>query len=59
MDRKYHFVCKSHYIDCLIKGLGIDKSLGNSTYTPKSWTIIDLFCVPLEFEPKMKIIQMV
>ena len=28
-------MCKSHYIDCLIKGLGIDKSLGNSTYTPK------------------------
>ena len=23
------FVCKSHYIDCLIKELGIDNSLGN------------------------------
>ena len=28
------FVCKSHYIDCLIKELGIDNSLGNPTYTP-------------------------
>ena len=28
------FVCKSHYIDCLIKEIGIDKSLGNPTYTP-------------------------
>jgi hypothetical protein len=27
------FVCKSHYIDCLIKELGIDNSLGNPTYT--------------------------
>ena len=25
------FVCKSHYIDCLIKELGIDNSLGNPT----------------------------
>jgi hypothetical protein len=25
------FVCKSHYIDCLIKELGIDNSLGNHT----------------------------
>ena len=28
------FVCKSHYIDGLIKELGIDNSLGNPTYTP-------------------------
>jgi hypothetical protein len=28
-------VCKSHYIDCLIKELGIDRSLGSPTYTPK------------------------
>jgi hypothetical protein len=28
------FVCKSHYVDCLIKELGIDNSLGNPTYTP-------------------------
>ena len=27
-------VTKSHYIDCLIKELGIDNSLGNSIYTP-------------------------
>ena len=27
------FVCKSHYINCLINELGIDNSLGNSTYT--------------------------
>jgi hypothetical protein len=25
------FVCKSHYIDCLIKELGIENSLGNTT----------------------------
>ena len=28
------FVCKSHYIDCFIKELGIDNSLDNPTYTP-------------------------
>ena len=28
------FMCKSHYIDILIKELGIDNSLGNPTYTP-------------------------
>jgi hypothetical protein len=32
------FVCKSHYIDCLIKELGIDNSLGNPTYTPTKHT---------------------
>jgi len=54
------FVCKSHYIDCLIKKLGVDNSRGNPTYTRrhlrkrKSWNIIDLFYVPLEFQPKMK-----
>ena len=32
------FVCKSHYIDCLIKELGIDNSLGNPTYTPTTHT---------------------
>jgi len=26
------FVCKSHYIDCLIKELSIDNLLGNPTY---------------------------
>jgi hypothetical protein len=28
------FVCKSHYIDCLIKQFGIHNSLGNPNYTP-------------------------
>ena len=28
------FVCNSHYIDCLIKELDINNSLGNPTYTP-------------------------
>jgi hypothetical protein len=32
------WVCKSHYIDCLIKELGIDNSLGNPTYTPTTLT---------------------
>jgi hypothetical protein len=32
------FVCKSHYIGCLIKELGIDNSLGNPTYTPTTLT---------------------
>ena len=31
-------VCKSHYIDCLIKELGIDNSLGNPTYTLRALT---------------------
>ena len=31
-------LCKSHYIDCLIKELGIDNSLGNPTYTPTTLT---------------------
>ena len=31
-------MCKSHYIDCLIKELGIDNSLGNPTYTPMTHT---------------------
>jgi hypothetical protein len=28
------FLCKSHYIDCLIKELGIDNSVGNPRYIP-------------------------
>ena len=32
------FVCKSYYIDCPIKELGIDNSLGNLTYTPTTHT---------------------
>jgi hypothetical protein len=31
-------VFKSHYIDCLIKELGIDNSIGNPTYTPATLT---------------------
>jgi hypothetical protein len=30
------FVCESHIIDCFIKELGIDNSLCNSTYTPRT-----------------------
>ena len=32
------FVCKLHYIYCLIKELYIDNSLGNPTYTPTTLT---------------------
>jgi hypothetical protein len=32
------FVCKSHYIDCVITELGINNSLGNPTYTPTTPT---------------------
>ena len=32
------FVCKSHYINCLIKELDIDNSLGKPTYTPTTLT---------------------
>jgi hypothetical protein len=32
------FVCKSHHIDCLIKELGIDNSLGNLTNTSTTHT---------------------
>ena len=32
------FVDKSHYIDCLIKELGIDDSLDNPTCTPTTFT---------------------
>ena len=31
-------VCKSHYIDCLIKELCIDNLLGNPTYTQTTLT---------------------
>ena len=31
-------VCKSHYIDCLIKAFGIDNSLGNPTYISTTLT---------------------
>jgi len=32
------FVCKSHYIHCFIKELGIDNSLGSPTYIPTTLT---------------------
>ena len=31
-------MCKSHYVECLIKELCIDNSLGNPTYTPTTLT---------------------
>ena len=50
------FVCKSHYIDGLIKELGIDNSLGNPTYTPTTLTKEEILdnhrsglCSELEF----------
>ena len=54
------FVCKSHYLDCLIKVLSIDNLLGNPTYTPTTYTkeeileIMNLFCVRFAFQPVMK-----
>ena len=53
------FVCKSHYVNCLINELCINNLLGNPIYTPttlkkKYWTIIGLFFATLEFQPKMK-----
>jgi len=30
------FVCKTYYIDCLVKELGINNNTGNPTYTPTS-----------------------
>ena len=57
------FVCKSHY-RMLDKGIKYRQFTWQPyiyIYIPrrhfrirKSWTIIDLFCVPLEFQPKMK-----
>ena len=35
---KIVFVCKSHYIDCLIKALGSNNSWANPTYTPTTFT---------------------
>ena len=49
------FVCKSHYIGCLIKELGIESSLGNQTYTPTTLTKEEiLFCLLLEFQLKRR-----
>jgi hypothetical protein len=38
------FVCKSHCIDCLIKELSIDNSVGNPTYTPTTLTKEEILC---------------
>ena len=57
------FMGNSHYIDCLIKELGIDNSLGNPAYTstaPSKEEIVDnrvcfvFLCQALEFQPKMR-----
>ena len=51
-------VCKSHYIDCLIQELGISLHLESPHILRRhlrkrnSWTVIRLFYVPLEFQPK-------
>ena len=48
-------VLKWHSIDCLITELGIDNSLGNTTYTSTTLTKEEiLFYVPIEFQPMMK-----
>ena len=39
------FVCKSHYVDCLIKELGIDNSPGNPTYTPTTLTKEEIMAI--------------
>ena len=36
------FVSKSHYVDSLIKELGIDSSLANPTYTPTTLTKVEI-----------------
>ena len=54
------FVCKSHYLDCLIKVLSIDNLLGNPTYIPTTLTkdeileIMNLCCVRFAFQQEMK-----
>jgi len=30
------FMCKTYYMDCLVKELGINNNTGNPTYTPTS-----------------------
>jgi hypothetical protein len=55
---KFLCVCKSHYVDCLIKELCIENSLGNPTYTPTTLTTEEILdnhsYVPLEFQPEIK-----
>ena len=52
------FAFKSHYIDCLNLVLTIHLASIHISRRHlrkrKSWTIIGLFYVPLEFQPKMK-----
>ena len=59
-DNNIAFVCKSHYVDCLINELGIDNSLGNPTYTLTTRTTEEIVnnhmsvFTSLEFQSKMK-----
>jgi hypothetical protein len=57
------FVCKSHYVDWLLREIGIDNSHMATLHISrrhlrkrKSWTIIGLFYVlcSIEIQPKMK-----
>ena len=57
------FMCNSHYIDCLIKELGIDNSLCNPAYNLTTLSIEEnvdnqvcfvFLCQALEFQPKMR-----
>jgi hypothetical protein len=53
------FVCKSHNIDWLIKEYGIGNSLESNIYPDKTKVRGNprqsyVFCVPLEFQPKIK-----
>ena len=41
-DPNMVFVCKRHYISCLINELGIDNSLGNPTNTPTTLTRVEI-----------------
>jgi len=34
-------MCKTYYIDCLVKEIGINNNTGNSTYTPTSLSKIE------------------
>jgi hypothetical protein len=52
------FVCKSHYIYCLVKELGIDNSLGNSTYTPTTLTTYFSPSVGPRILPLIKVIYL-
>jgi len=36
------FVCKTYYIDCLVKEFGIDNNTGRPTYTPTSLSKEDI-----------------